>query len=251
MRYLGGKSRIAKEIAQVVAPQGFWWEPFCGGLSVSVQLAKYGPGLISDANPALISLYMSVARGWLPPEAVTAEEWAAAKSLPDSDPRKAFAGIGCSYLGMWFQGYEDVDVRTIATGPQAGRSFTQRRAKAAKESLLGDVPKLSACAFRWLSFFDVDPETFPSQPETIYCDPPYAGTAGYGATGPFDHGRFWAYCLGWAARGSRVFVSELGCPVDSSVVWERAHVHRSQGTKAQPRVERLFRVHAPSLVRAA
>jgi DNA adenine methylase len=102
MQYLGGKSRIAKEIAQVVAPQGFWWEPFCGGLSVSVQLAKFGPGLVSDANPALISLYTSVARGWLPPEALSLEEWREARRLPDSDPRKAFAGFGCSFGGRYF-----------------------------------------------------------------------------------------------------------------------------------------------------
>lgn len=47
----------------------------------------------------------------------------------------------------------------------------------------------------------------------VYCDPPYAGTAGY--TNPFDNAAFWA----WARKLSApVFVSEYAAPADFRVV---------------------------------
>lgn len=132
MQYLGGKTRIAKAIAEIVnAERGdrVFWEPFCGGLSVSVKLAAHGPGIVSDANPALIALYQAVRDGWDPPGHVSEEEYSAAKALPDSDPRKAFIGFGCSFGGKWFGGY----ARNARGDDYVGA--TQR-------SLARDLPKL-------------------------------------------------------------------------------------------------------------
>lgn len=42
----------------------------------------------------------------------------------------------------------------------------------------------------------------------IYCDPPYAGTAGYNRQ-KFDSGEFWRWAEGLARQGCRVFISEL------------------------------------------
>src|SRR5690606_2494941 len=95
VRYLGGKSRLAREIASIVnaarGPGVPFWEPFCGGLSVSVQLAKAGPGIVSDASVALISLYQAVRDGWDPPESVSEAEYHQARTLPETDPLHAFA----------------------------------------------------------------------------------------------------------------------------------------------------------------
>lgn len=248
MRYLGGKSRLAKEIAAIVAPKGVWWEPFCGGLSVSVQLAKYGPGVVSDANPALIALYQAVREGWEPPPTVSKEQWEAAKTLPNTDPFKAFAAFGSSFGGMWFSGYAAPKRHFTRTHPNG---MNQDYAGATRKALLKDIPALGGSSIACLSFFDLDPQTF-AVPEAIYCDPPYAGTTGYDAVGAFDHGRFWAYCQEWAARGVRVFVSEYTCPVAGDVLWEKSHGLRvGGGEKAQSRTERLFLVKAPSVARVA
>jgi len=79
LRYLGGKSRIAKHLVEVMRPDvervGGWWDPFCGGLSVSVQLAAIAPGVALDICLPLIALYEAVRRGWKPPTTVTREEW--------------------------------------------------------------------------------------------------------------------------------------------------------------------------------
>ena len=94
-------------------------------------------------------------------------------------------------------------------------------------------------------------ETAPA-PECIYADPPYAGTTGYDALPPNDHRQFWPYCQEWARRGTRVFVSEYDCPVGSDIVWEKSlRVTTAGGKHNKSALERLFRVHAPSVVRCA
>lgn len=244
VRYLGGKSRTAKMIAGAVRPSGLWWEPFCGGLSVSVQLAAYGPGVISDANAALIALYKGVREGWDPPTEATEDEWREARGLPDSDPRKAFFGFGCSFSGKWFDG---VAVKTVrGWNKRDGCVRVDDYVGAARRSLLRDVPHLAACDLHHLDFLTCEvPEV-----EVVYCDPPYAGTTGYTATGPFDHAAFWRRCQELAVT-SRVFVSEYACPVPHEEVWQRASgcmISRDGGgldpraPKRSNRVERLFRV---------
>ncbi len=248
MQYLGGKSRIASAIADVVAPVGYWWEPFCGGLNVSVQLAAYGPGLVSDVQPALITLYQALRAGWKPPTRGTAEQYAAARDLPDTDPRKAFIGFGCSFSGKWMAGY--VGLRSTKSQHRSGREISEvysirNAAVTAAQSVRSKVAGVAGCELACLSFFDVAPE--PDRFDAIYCDPPYAGTTGYDGAPPFDSSAFWRRCAEWAATDTRVFVSEYAASdaVRSRVVWAgkvvdgvntRAHALR------RAKVERLFQV---------
>jgi DNA adenine methylase len=237
MQYLGGKSRLAKAIAAVVAPRGLWWEPFCGGLSVSVQLAKYGPGIVSDVNPALMALYQAVRDGWQPPTSVSREQYDAAKRLPDSDPMKAFCGFGLSFGAKWFAG-ADVAPRDIFP---RGLRATRDPVRGAREALLRDLPALSARELRCASFFSIMPGSLSL--DAIYCDPPYAGTTDYAAVAPIDHAAFWARCREWA-RYTRVFVSEYssartGC----DLVWSCQHSTQARGGNVKDRVERLWRVY--------
>jgi DNA adenine methylase len=247
MQYLGGKSRIAKELARIIQPKGLWWEPFCGGLYLSVQLAKYGPGLVSDAHPALIALYQAVRAGWQPPETVTEADYQAARGLPDSDPRKAFIGFGCSFGGKYFGGYAravrtreynrgglctENPVRAAAASLRPLRNYAAESAR----SVAGARSALAACAVEHLDFLEQEP--CPGF-DVIYCDPPYRGTTGY-STG--DHEAFWARCVQWAQSGSRVFVSEYTCPYPSivDVVWTKK-VLSTVGPN-QSKTEKLYRV---------
>ena len=233
MRYLGGKSKNAKEIAAIVnasrGPGASFWEPFCGGLSVSVQLAKHGPGVVSDGFLPLVSLYRAVRDGWEPPGVVSREEHAAARLLPDTDPRKAFIGFGCSFGGKWFDVYAKND-------PKNSDDFARASGNAVKR----DVKAIARCALEHLDFLDVTPEPLPI---VIYADPPYAGTEPYRGTKPFDSDRFWALVQGWERVDVPVFVSEYACPVAHLVFWEKAHtLQLSGGQKKGARLEKLFRV---------
>lgn len=105
MQYLGGKTRIAKQIAaeidKVRRPGQLVWDAFCGGLSMSRALLKNGPVLSTDACAPLIHLYCAVQNGWGPPSEVSEATYRAAKSLPDTDPMKAFCGFACSFGGKF------------------------------------------------------------------------------------------------------------------------------------------------------
>jgi len=229
MRYQGGKARAAKHIAAAIKATGVagpFWEPFCGGLSMSVALAEaFGAGLHSDANAALIALYAAHAAGWRPPAVVTEAEYAAARRLPDSDPLKAFCAVGCSFGGKWFGGYAR-DATGMDYCGAAGRALAR------------DVPKLADVPFV-ASFLAtaVEPATF----GFLYCDPPYAGTTGYAGAGAFDSAAFWRKAEAWSGV-CPVFVSEYAAPPGWRAIWERAQTTclGAIGKTKAAAVERLF-----------
>lgn len=237
MQYLGGKTRLAKRLVAAMAPYRRgrpFWEPFCGGLSVSVELAKGGPGLVSDANPALIALYKGVANGWQPPESLSEEMHAFAKKLPDDQPLKAFAGFGCSFGGTWFG--------TYARSPVPTRNYAATCARA----LARDIGALldSGARVEHLDFLAFDPQP---TPYFLYLDPPYRGTTGYKGVPDFDHDRFYERVRGWS-RYTDVFVSEFempwGLPIveferELSPTFQTAAARRGHSAK-RIKTERLY-----------
>ncbi len=233
MRYVGGKSKCAAEIAAVinrVRRVRSFWDPFGGGLSMSYALG--GPGIISDIHPSLIAMYQAIARGWVPPSSVSQDEWERAKTLPDDDPFKAFAGFACSFGAKWFRGY--------ARGPRStARVVTDRNwAGESARNLLKIVPALvrRGCTFERIDFLDVEPPRVDFS-GVLYLDPPYRNVqTSYGFE--FDFDRFDARAKQWA-RITDVFVSEYALPYGEEVWRSRAMSH---GLGGATRVERLYRV---------
>lgn len=223
MRYQGGKTRAAKHIIAVMKELGVsgpYWEPFCGGLGISTALVRaFGPGLHSDVNAALITLYRAVRVGWVPPEEVSEAEYAAARHLSDSNPLKAFCAVAGSFGGKWFGGYGRDNVNLFAMG---------------RRSLLRDVPMLDQVLC--MSFFDIEPCEGLG---FIYCDPPYAGTRGYAGAPPFDHAAFWHRAAAWSDF-CPVFVSEYAAPEGWTCVWERQQQTQIARVKRKLATERLF-----------
>lgn len=72
--------------------------------------------------------------------------------------------------------------------------------------------------------------------DVVYCDPPYAGTTGYGRE--FDHEAFWQWCR---TRDFPVYVSEYRAPEDFISVWckEKRRLFNDRGLSANA-VEHLF-----------
>jgi DNA adenine methylase len=222
MQYLGGKSRIAKQIVAQIQPHlrgRAVWDPFCGGLSVS---AAFSGGLATDVCAPLIHLYRAVQAGWVPPSHVTPEEHRAARDLPDTDPRKAFAGFGCSFGGRWFGGY---------ARPIPGKMDHAYSAR----GLLRDVPRVRS--FGIVDFLAEEPRPIPL---AIYCDPPYAGTEEYSQASGFNRGRFLDRLQGWS-RFTDVWASEYDLPI-GQVVWETELRLQAAGGQRGARTERLYRI---------
>lgn len=179
----------------------------------------------SDANLALINMWKHVQNGWKPPISVTEQEYRALKAVNDPyDPRTAFAAFACSHSGKWFGGY--------ARGG-LGRNY----AKEGAASIAVKAPGILGVTF---SCSDYSAYTPPSRSTLIYCDPPYAGTTGYGCTGMFDGNKFWEWCRERSAEGHKVVVSEYAAPSDFVSVWRKSTKTDMHGSGRNGRTEHLF-----------
>lgn len=229
MHYLGGKQRIVKPLAKVLQPfvdqREAYVEPFVGGASV-IAAIKAPVRIASDANRALITMWASACRGWVPPSEVSETTYAHYKANPDpSDPMVAFCAVGCSFSGKWFGGF---------ARDKTGRNYAAEAARsiAKKAATLTDV--------LWQAGDYRDVPTPPGS--VIYCDPPYEGTTGYsGVKGEFDHAAFWQWCREESRARHLVFVSEYAAPPDFLCLWsiETKTDLRTRGGK-EPRIEKLF-----------
>lgn len=231
MQYMGGKSKIAKELSAVILANAksrkYYLEPFIGGGSVFPHLAPHFEWSVAgDAHEDLVLMWNAlIFDGWVPPDTITEEQYA---ELKESDPSalRAFVGFGSSFGGKFFRGYARGD---------GGRNYASN----AKGSLNRKVKPLTGASigrFRNWSYADWNPVAG----TVVYCDPPYADTTKY-ATGGFDHTSFWLRAEEWADAGCEVFVSEYTAPDHWTAVWTKIKsVDLGGGGKSFPKTERLF-----------
>lgn len=226
MQYMGGKSRVAKELAVYLENHRQnlpYLEPFVGAGWILVSMT--GNRSASDVCPDLIALYKALQLGWKPPISLSETEY---KTLRHAEPSalRAFAGFGCSFAGKWFGGY-------------ARNSRGDNYALAARNSLLAKVPKLVGVEFSIANYVDLMPSG-----RLIYCDPPYSGTTSYSSTGTFDWVEFWQVMRRWS-ENNRVYISEYEAPDDFECVWAKeTYTEMRTSSGRAPRIERLFRSKA-------
>jgi DNA adenine methylase len=207
MQYLGGKSRVAKEIASVinlVSGDTNFVSLFCGACSVE-SLVKAETITLNDSHPYLIALLRGVQDGSVYlPENVSKEIYYWIKSNPDFDPAlTGFVGFGCSFGAKWWGGYAQ---------NKAGTNYAAQ----AKRSLLKKMETLKEATIHNLDYRLV----FIPEDSVVYCDPPYKNTTGYSNSDKFNHEEFWQYVRDMS-RYNTVFVSELTAPEDFTAIWKK------------------------------
>ena len=271
MRYQGGKSKIARPIAETIQALSQRRDGsvlvslFCGSCAVEAKLAPFFDRLIcNDAHPYLMAMWRALQDGWEPPDIVTEAEYQYIKDHKDEDPALAgFVGFGCSFGAKWFGGYARDKLghatsggyasqsktsllkvfselyRTSYAGETHGRIFaleSKRTTVADHEAMIGKVEFLC----RDYRLVKIPPRS------TIYADPPYAGTTPYKGVEPFDTDAFWHYMKWLARNGHEVFVSECSAPEGIPVVWEKEYGGGMKNSgitaKKEKRIERLFKL---------
>jgi len=221
MLYYGGKSRISLDIVRAIEAhtrERVIYEPFCGGCSVTLTFALRGWAVFpSDFNEALVNCVNSTIDGWRP-ELV---DWDVARKLPDSDPRKAFVGIFCSYSGFWFKRFEPSLVNGSTVTLQATANHFKRKGVRLTHA-------------HYLTAFSKIPDN-----SIVYCDPPYrVSREGYDCD--FDYVQFSNAISCLADRGCKVFVSEYQSPcIGARSIWTLEQ-KRSFSGKASTLKEHLF-----------
>lgn len=228
MQYLGGKSKIVKQLTAYIQTRllgRYFVEPFCGALNVTAAMGV--PCLAADASPYLFTLYSALRAGWNPPSEVSEEDYHRLRGLKDpTDPMTAFVGYGCSFAGKFFGGY----ARSAENSNYA--SYT-RNSLLRKFSALHHDTTFACVSYDRLS----DPVGC-----LVYCDPPYADTTGYSAVGAFSSEAFWQRMREWTLAGATVLVSEYKAPPDWRSVWSTQHTASvSSATHGSTRLtEHLF-----------
>lgn len=228
MRYMGGKSRISKKIAEVLNSATNKDTPFvslfCGSCAIESKV-QADVKILNDKHPYLIAMWQALQNGWMPPDVVTKEEYYRVKSNMNENPAlTGFVGFGCSFGGKWWGG--------LASNKK-GDNYCAR----AERSLLKDLPGVQYATFTCLDYHDVEiPDS-----AVIYCDPPYANTTGY-TVGQFDTDEFWDYMRQLSKRCD-VYISEESAPDDFECVWSQELTRTLDYNKSnQPKkVEKLFK----------
>lgn len=230
MQYMGGKERIAAQIAEIINTALHNWnlsayyEPFCGSCAVSARVRTNKPMHLSDAHPYLIAMWQALQAGWRPPTEVSEAEYARVKTNKDENPAlTGFVGFGCSFGGKWFGGY--------------ARGVNGNYAQLAHNGLLRRLPHLQTARFVATDYTHTQTDN-----ALVYCDPPYAARTGYAGNASFDSVAFWRWTQAQARRNI-VLVSEYACPVSHSVLWQRTFKQTAGNKPEKERVtENLYMV---------
>ena len=212
MRYQGGKSRIAKDISEIILKYSdkfgggnTFVSLFCGGCSIETLVTPHFDKVIcNDINEYLIALFSGVQAGYILPDTISEEQYKYVKEHKDEDKTlTGFVGFGCSFGGRFFQGY-------------ARSSDKRNYAKQSKNSITKEMKVLSDVEFVCKDYKDV---IYPPN-SVIYADPPYNGTTSYRYTDKFDSDEFWNY-MDYLSQNHLVFISEHSAPDNYVSIWEK------------------------------
>ena len=223
MRYLGGKSRIAKHIVEQITKKTTSkevWEPFCGGAAVTLEFARKGFKVhASDTFPGLCNMHKASCNGFRLPMGCTDEMRREAKYK--TDPFAIALRFGLGFGGNYSSG--------IARPPDLYATQFNRHCERLTEH--SESIEWKECDYRAVS---------PTPGNILYCDPPYKGTTEYEIKG-FDHDIFWDWVRSQTLRGVHVFMSEFSATLDIECVWSlERKVGIDNRHKCQMHVEKLF-----------
>ena len=234
MKYMGSKRRIAKHLLPIMVgvaqSRGItkWVEPFVGGGNmidkVPPSFERIGYDLNMHAIMAMIDIRDRAADL---PDSVTEQEYNDMKGLPAASVT-SWVRFATSFGGKLDAGY----AREKGSDDSTFCGYGKRNA-------LKQQPLLQGVQFTHGCYQDLDVSS-----ALIYCDPPYANTAGY-KTGDFNHEEFFDWCRAQAAKGNVVFVSEYNAPADFICLWQgeiKTNFASSRTAATHNAVERLFMV---------
>ena len=237
MKYMGSKRRIAKHLLPIMVgvaqSRGIakWVEPFVGGGNmidkVPPSFERIGYDLNKHAIMAMIDIRDRAADL---PDSVTEQEYNDMKGLPAASVT-SWVRFACAYAGIF--------ETKLASGGENKDGTPRNYAAEAKRNALKQQSLLQGVQFTHGCYQDLDVAN-----ALIYCDPPYANTAGY-KTGDFNHDEFFDWCRAQAAKGNVVFVSEYNAPADFICLWQgeiKTNFASSRTAATHNAVERLFMV---------
>lgn len=240
MKYMGSKSRIAKDIIPIIQQRmedynlHTYVEPFVGGANV-IDKINCDKRIGCDKQKYLIELYKNLDKIHLLPEFVTKEHYSEVRDCYNrglnvfEDWYIGAIGFLASYNGRFFDGgYAGL----VNTKDGTVRNYYDE----AKRNLEKQIADLQGIEWR-----AGDYRTTCSDLEDclIYCDPPYKNTKQYGVSRDFYHDEFWDWCRYMSERNV-VLISEHTARDDFECIWQAPTKRTIDNNKRVDVIERLF-----------
>lgn len=234
MRYVGGKSRIAKPISTIIN-SAFTEEEkrkrdfvslFCGGGAIEAKIEGFKSLTCNDIHPYLIAMFQEWQAGRKFPDEISEEEYAYIRTHKDEDKAlTGLVGFGCSFGGKFFGGYGRSGY---------GRSCLSETRRSLTKEFDGSLQNARFICQDYR-------EVYLPEHCVIYCDPPYKGTTHYRGVERFDSEAFWNYMRKISAEHV-VFISELNAPDDFVAIWEKPFLRQIDRNKDNQFIsmEKLF-----------
>lgn len=240
MRYMGGKSRIAKALVPILTKnlteERWYVEPFAGGMNMMCNI-NHSKRIASDSNNYIIAMWTWLVNfNKLFPLKISKDIYSYFRNKFNSN---GFSGVGIteeeamigwigfmgSFNGRFFDGgYSGHNVK--------GRDYIGEQIR----NTLYQVDKLKVVYFCCGSYEKIN---IPDN-SVIYCDPPYQGTKQYSTSKNFDHERFWEWCRFMTDKGHDVLVSEYNAPEDFVCIWSKKVTNSMNTKNTYYPEERLF-----------
>jgi len=236
MSYCGGKQRTGKNIAEIIQKNSKfknYIEPFCGMLGVTIHLND----LIikcSDYNEDVIFILNELKNERLNIMPIINKElYNSLKNGNDLNTEGSFARLFCTYMSFYRGSFIPNDCVD-----NEGRIHKMHNRNFNRLQLLKNYIK--SFEFTKKDYTEWEDEVKKGG-YLIYCDPPYFNTAKIYKTKNFNSEDFWKTMKRWKDYGNDVFVSELVCPIEHDVLFEKV-IDVSVSNKKKVMNDKLFKI---------
>ena len=243
MKYMGSKSRIAKDIVSIIQSYinnndiDIYIEPFVGGANV-IDKIKCNKKIGSDLNPYLIALLKRVQNSEPLYEEVPKELYDNVRTSYNNKDNKyadwEYGNVGflASYNGRFFDGgYAKSGYEKLKNGKMRYRDYYRE----SKDNILSQ--NLSNIEFNVMNYIEYNPTN-----ALIYCDPPYQNTKQFSNSVEFNFNEFWNIIRKWS-ENNIVLVSELNAPDDFICIWEKPVSRSIKSKDKSVATEKLFTIN--------
>ena len=110
MHYFGGKSRLSKDITNIInsnlKEEQTFVDLFCGSCNIIEKIEPNRIRIANDKHKYLIEMWKALQNGWIPPNDISEEEYKYIRENKNENMAlTSFVGFGCSFAGKWFGGY--------------------------------------------------------------------------------------------------------------------------------------------------
>lgn len=235
MKYMGSKSRIAKNILPIILKNRkdnqYYIEPFVGGCNMIDKISN--PRMAIDNNKYLIAMWKGLQDNLIRPREIPKDYYSLVRTSYNNKDNQysdfiiGWVGFTASFNGRFFDGGY--------SGQSKGRDYIQEQIK----NIEKQIPFIHG-----IEFYSGDYKTINYPPNSIiYCDPPYKDTKQYSTSKNFNHEEFWEWCRLMKSQGHKIFISEYDAPEDFECIWQKEITNSLNTNITYKAIEKLYTIN--------